>query len=264
MSRTKCLLMGALAALALHGPTLGQSLSSDAFSNAPANAIRVMVTPTIRGPLDAVLTQAQQAIGKPIATRYGSARGNLKTEILAGQGFDVGLLVPDVNVELLAAGKVKPGSWEIARAPIGIGIRGDVPAGLDMKTHTGIRRAFMNAKSVRYGSTGAAIFTVRKILSTLRLNDRISDVSTLRGTVILHPGQYEIYIGPISEIIPNKDLVNTGPVIPSLQVPADIAATISANTRDEVGARALIEFLRGSAIDPALERSGMRKGRGGG
>lgn len=263
MKPMKYALMGCLAALVFRAPAWAQNLTSASVANAPPEAVRMMVTAAIRGPLDAVMAQAQQAIGKPIVARYGSARGNLKSEILAGQDFEVALLLPDVDAELLAAGKIKPGSWEIARVPIAIGIRGDVPKDLNLKTHAGIRRAFINAKAVKYSPTGAAILTVRKIISTLRLDDKISDVSALRGSVLLDAGQYEINIYPLSEIIPNRRLFNTGVVIASLQAPANVTATVGANARDEASARALIQFLRGPAIDPTLEPNGMIRGRSG-
>jgi molybdate transport system substrate-binding protein len=258
MKLLKYALFGLAAAAAVQSPAFAQAAN---LNNAPPNAIRVMVTAAIRGPLDAVMAQAQQALGKPIVARYGSARGNLKNEILAGQEFEIALLVPDVDAELLAAGKVKPGSAEIARAPIAIGIRGDVPANINLKTTAGVRRALVGAKGVKYAPTGAALFTVRKIISTLRLQNEISDISAMRGTLVLAPGEYEINIYPLSEIIPNQRLHNMGVVIPALQVPADITATVGANTRDEAGARALIAFLRGPAIDPTLEPNGMIKGR---
>jgi ABC-type molybdate transport system substrate-binding protein len=63
--------------------------------------------------------------------------------------------------------------------------------------------------------------------------------------------QIDIY--PLSEIMPNKNLRNTGPVIPELQVPAVVTATISTNTPSATAAEALVKFLHGPAIEPALK-----------
>ena len=259
MKSLKYALCGMLAAVAIQAPAYAQAAPN--FNGAPPNAVRVLATAAIRVPLDAVLAQAQQSLGKPIVVFYGSARGNLKTAVLADQEFEVALLVPDVDVDLVAAGKIKRGPVEIARAPIAIGIRGDAPADLNLKTTAGVRRALLNAKGVKYAPTGAALFTVRKIFSTLGIGSQITDLSTMRGTVVLHPGEYEINIYPHSEIIPNKALQDTGLVIPALQVPADVTASISTKTRDPAGAQALVDFLRGPAIDPTLAPNGMIKGR---
>jgi len=82
----------------------------------------------------------------------------------------------------------------------------------------------------------------------------------VRGEISLAPGDYEINIYPLSEIIPNKKLKNLGAVIPQLQVPAIIEAPVGKNAADPKTARALIEFLQGSAIDQPLKDYGMEKG----
>jgi len=79
--------------------------------------------------------------------------------------------------------------------------------------------------------------------------------------VELGPGQYELNLYPLSEIIPNKALKNLGPVTEELQVPVIISAVIGTHANDEKAARALVEFLQGPAIDRALEADGMIKGK---
>ena len=56
-------------------------------ADAKPGDVRVIATAAIRDPLNAVLKQAETAIGKPIVAEYGSARGNLKDAILKGQDF---------------------------------------------------------------------------------------------------------------------------------------------------------------------------------
>src|SRR6266481_785171 len=123
----------------------------------------IMGTAAIRGPLNAVLKQAESVIGKPIVAEYGSARGNLKDEILKGQDFEVAILLPDVDDEIEAAGKIAPGRFEIARVPVALGLRGEAP-NLDVGSPAAVKAAMLNAKSVKYAPTGAALMTVKKIL----------------------------------------------------------------------------------------------------
>src|SRR6266699_2460959 len=188
---------------------LSPSLHANAQSAAPRVAdaklgdVRVIATAAIRDPLNAVLKQAEAAIGKPIVAQYGSARGNLKDEILKGQDFEVAILLPDVGDEIEAAGKIAPGRFEIARVPVAFGLRGDAP-NLDVGSPAAVKAAMLNAKSVRYSPTGAALMTVKKVLSTLDIADKIHDSSTVQGEVPLAAGEYEINIYPLSEIIPNK------------------------------------------------------------
>jgi molybdate transport system substrate-binding protein len=244
---------------------LSPSLHANAQSVAPKVAdakpgdVRVIATAAIRDPLNAVLKQAEAVIGKPIVAEYGSARGNLKEEILKGQDFEVAMLLPDVDDEIDAVGKIAPGRFEIARVPVALGLRGEAP-NLDVGSPAAVKAAMLNAKSVKYAPTGAALMTVRKILSTLDIAAKIHDSSTVRAEVPLAAGEYEINIYPLSEIIPNKRLKNLGAVIAQLQVPAIIEATVGKNTADPKAALALVRFLQGPAINQALKDYGMEKG----
>jgi molybdate transport system substrate-binding protein len=250
----------ALPLMLLHaGPANAQGLTGPKVADAKPLDLRVIATAAIRDPLDAVLAQARQVAGHPIVVEYGSARGNLKDKILGGADFEVALLLPDVNEELLKQDKILPESHEIARVNVGIGLRGDAPD-LDVSTPAALKNAMLRARSIKYAPTGAAILTVRKVLATFGIAGSIKDSSRERGQVELGPHEYELNFYPLSEIIPNKAMRNLGPVTSELQVPVIISAVIGKHANDERAARALIAFLRGPAIDPALAASGMIKG----
>jgi molybdate transport system substrate-binding protein len=251
----------ALTLFLLHGgPVNAQGFTGPKVADAKPGDLRVIATAAIREPLDAVLAQAQHVVGRQLVVEYGSARGNLRDTILAGQDFEVALLLPDVNEELLRQGRILPESHEIARVNVAIGLRGDAP-NVDVSTPAALKKAMLDAKSVKYAPTGAAILTVKKVLSTLGIADSVKDASKERTQVELGPGQYELNLYPLSEIIPNKALKNLGPVTAELQVPVIICAVIGKHANDEKAARALVEFLQGPAIDRALEADGMIKGK---
>jgi molybdate transport system substrate-binding protein len=246
-------------AVILSSPVQAQ-VTGPKVADAKPGDVRVIATAAIRDPLNAVLKQAEATIAKPIVAEYGSARGNLKDLILKGQDFELAMLLPDVDEDIQAAGKIAPGRYEIARVLVALGLRGDAPSP-DVSTPAAIKVAMLNAKSVKYAPTGAALMTVRKILSTLEIGDKIRDSSAVRAEVPLAAGDYEINIYPLSEIIPNKKLKNLGAVIPQLQVPAIIEATVGKNAADPKAALALIKFLQGPAIDQSLKDYGMEKGQ---
>jgi molybdate transport system substrate-binding protein len=143
---------------------------------------------------------------------------------------------------------------------VALGLRGEAPS-LDVSSLAAVKAAMLKAKSVKYAPTGAALMTIRKILSTLDIAAKIHDSSTVRAEVPLAAGEYEINIYPLSEIIPNKRLKNLGAVISQLQVPAIIEATVGKNAVDPKAALALVKFLQGPAIDQALKDYGMEKGQ---
>jgi molybdate transport system substrate-binding protein len=234
-----------------------QNFPGPKVADAKPGEVRVFVTAAIREPLDAVMEKAAAAVGKPLVVEYGSARGNLKDEILKGEDFEVAILLPDVNEELLGAGKIAPNAFEIARVPVAIGLRGD--ANVDVSTPEALKKTMLAAKSIKYAPTGAALMTVKNVMTKLGIGDKVHDSSTLHDPVPLAAGEYEINLYPLSEIIPNKKLKNLGPVIAQLQVPAIIQAVISKKPNDPKAAQAFIKFLQGPAIDAALKEDGMEK-----
>ena len=220
--------------------------------------VRVLATAAIREPLNAVLKQAEAVIGTSIVVEYGGARGNLKDEILKGQDFEIAILLPDVNDELQAAGKITPGRFEIARVPVAFGLRGEAP-GLDVSSPAAVKSALLKAKSVKYAPNGAALMTVKKILSSLDIAKAIRDSSRVDGEVPLALGEYEINIYPMSEVIPNRRLKNLGAVISQLQVPVILEAVVGKSAADSKKAYALIDFLQGPSVDQALKDDGMER-----
>ena len=250
--------VGLVSLLAPGPPAMAQGGSAERMADAKPGDVRVLATAAIRIPLDAVRAEASKAIGRPLVIEYGSARGNLKNAVMEGTGFEVALLLPDVDEQLLKAGKITSLGVVIAKTDVAIGLRGDGTP--DLSTPDKIKTAMLNAKSLRWADTGAALFTVNKILDTLKIRDAVKAThNKVPALVPLGPGEYEINIYPLSEILPNKNLRNTGPVIPALQVPAVVTATISANTPNAAAAEALVKFLQGPAIEPALKGNGFRR-----
>lgn len=239
------------------GRAQGPGSRAPVVADAKPGEIRVVVTAAIRTPLEAVRAKAEKAVGRALLIEYGSARGNLKEKILKGQAFDVALLLPDVNEELAKAGKIMPGVSQIARVDVAVGLRGDVTP--DLSTPAAVKKAMLGAKALRWSDTGAALLTVNKILDTLGIREATKAQHAMPGDVALGPGEYEINIYPLSEILSNKNVRNAGPVIKDLQVPSTITAVISTNASDVASAKALIEFLQGPTMDPFLTESGMKR-----
>lgn len=126
-----------------------------------------------------------------------------------------------------------------------------------------IKKTLLGATSVVYGKTGAALLTTRKVLDTLQIADKIKDNSGKGqgGEVALTGNQYEIGIYPLSEIIFKKGVKNLGPVIPQLQAPAVIQASIGVNSRDDAGAKAFIKWMQGPATDASFKADGFEKSK---
>ena len=85
---------GLVVLLAPGTPAMAQGAGGERVADAKPGDVRVLATAAIRIPLDAVRAEASKTIGRPLVIEYGSARGNLKDAVMAGQGFDVAMLLP--------------------------------------------------------------------------------------------------------------------------------------------------------------------------
>src|SRR5262245_46301917 len=148
---------GLVSLLASGLPAMAQAGSAERIADAKPGDVRVLATAAIRIPLDAIRADASKAIGRPLIIEYRSARGNLKDAVMAGTGFDVAMLLPDVDEQLLKAGKIRSPGVVIASTDIAVGLRGDGTP--DLSTPNNIKAAMLNAKSLRWADTGAALFT---------------------------------------------------------------------------------------------------------
>lgn len=83
-----------------------QAVGGERAADARPGDVRVLATAAIRIPLDAVRAEASKVIGRPLVIEYGSARGNLKDAVMGGTRFEVAMLLPDVDEQLLQAGKI--------------------------------------------------------------------------------------------------------------------------------------------------------------
>ena len=249
--------LGLVFLLAHGAPANAQGGQAPTLADAKPGDVRVFCTTALRFPPD-LIAQAEKAIGKKVVVEYGGVRTSLKDKILKGQDFEVAILLPDVNEELFRAGKILPETHEIGRNPIAFAVRGDAPH-LDVSTPAAAKAALLKAKSVKYSPQGFARDTAKKVLSTLEIADKIKDSSTLRDEVALGPGEYELQMFPISEVLANPKIKNLGPVMASLQVQAVMQAVIDQHANDEKAARALIKFLQGPAIDPTLKANAVVK-----
>jgi molybdate transport system substrate-binding protein len=235
-------------------PVLGQKIAE-----AKPDEIRVFATGAMIASLEPIKAQADKAVGKHVVIQYGAARGDLRDQILNGQSFEVAILVPDVNDELVKQGFAQAQKVAIARVLVAIGYAGNVPAP-DISTPAALKKTLLEAKAVSYAPQGLGAQTANKVLSELGITDSIKRSSAAGGSAGGGPlgnGEYSISILPASEIIFNKNLKYIGPVIEQFQVAQVIEAVIGAHPRDGKAAKALVEFLRSPTFEAELTKNGM-------
>jgi molybdate transport system substrate-binding protein len=229
------------------------------FADAKSGDMRVFATGALQASVEAIKAQAEQAAGAPLAIEFGPARGEPRTAILVGTPFDVAILTPEVDAELIKAGKLKAQTYRLAQVQVGMGVRGEGPGDLDISTPEGVKRALLGAKLVRYGPESMGGLTARKVITVLGLQGRIHENTGAGADPDLGPGEYELFINPLSEmgVLKARSVRSLGPIAASLQAPTIIEAAVSTSASNPAAADKLIAFLRGSAMASALAASDL-------
>ena len=236
-------------------------------ADAKPGDVRVIATGSILGSLQSVKAETDRAVGKHLVIEYGTARGSLRDLIINGQAFELAILVPDVNDELVQKGLARTPRYEIARIPVGIGFTGDGPLP-DITTPAALKKTLLGAKQVIYAPQGMGAQSATKMIDALGIKDSIKLASPgARGPgagpapVVLGPGEYTVSIQPTSEIYANKNAKYAGPVIDAYQVPQILQAVVGAQARDEKSARAFVDYLRGPEFGAVLKSNGFVQGK---
>jgi molybdate transport system substrate-binding protein len=237
---------------------LGESVAAARLGD-----VRVIATGSIVGSLQSVKAEADAAVGKHLVIEYGTARGSLRDLAINGQEFELAILVPDVNDELVQKGLARTPKYEIARIPVGIGYTGDGPLP-DISTPTALKKLLLGARQVMYAPQGMGAQSATKMIDALGIKDSIKLAPQgARGPgagpapVVLGPGEYTVSIQPTSEIFANKNAKYAGPVIDAYQVPQVLEAVVGAHARDEKSAKAFVDYLRGPEFGAVLKRNGF-------
>jgi len=221
--------------------------------------LHVLMSDGLKAPMEAARAQAEQAIGRRLRIEYGPSL-ELKPMIEAGAPCDVVLLTPVALDDLIKEGKIAQGSRaDIARVPVGVGQRGGASKG-DVSTLDALKHTLLQAKSIRYVANGASATAVHKAFVRLGIVEEMK-AKTATGAALtpLGPGETELTITLASEILPVKEQTYLGPLPAEVQIPAILSVGVGAHTRDVPGAKALIQFLQGPALDPAMKANGMQR-----
>lgn len=224
------------------------------IKDAGPNDLRVLAVNSIRLPLLQGLAGAEKATGRHIVIETGTAYGNLKEMILGGQDFEVALLLPVVNAELVKAGKILPGETNMGSATMGFGLHGD--AKVDVSTPAALRKTLIGAKAVIFSPTSSGTPANQKLMSDLKLTDAlIKHKNSGTPPVKLGPGEYEIFLYPLSEIIQEKEWKNLGPYPESARIPVVVTAVTGAHARDAAATKALMDYLKSPAMTAILTKN---------
>lgn len=239
-----------------------QAPESNKLADAKPGEVRLFVSGSVRAPVLAIQARLEQVTGRKIVVESSESRILLK-EIDAGQPFEAALLITSVVDDLVAKGKLVPGSqMKIGAIGVGVAVRGDAPK-LDVSTAEGLKRAILGAHSIRrfYG-VGASVPVLDNLFTKLGLLETTQNkMVRLGGDQVvpeapLPPGQYELIINLISAVIPMKGWTYLGPIPEQFQMPVSHSAGLGASGDLALGRR-VMTVLKEPAFQAALRANGF-------
>ncbi len=214
--------------------------------------LKVLCTTAMKTVFDELTPQLEHATGKRLNASFGpSAR--IEKRLADGEAADVAVLTSAAAQDMLARGKVSPGSLvDIARSSLGVAVQKGAPKP-DISSAESFKRALLAAKAVAVSKpigAGLSGAHMAKVFQDLGIADAIAakvkygtgGVTGLVG-LIIERGEADIGVQQIAELkaVPGIDYV--GPLPRELQSVTPFTATILANAANAEAGRKLIAFL---------------------
>ena len=181
--------------------------------------------------------------------------------VQTGESFDVVFLASKAIDELIAAGKVLPGS-RVDLVKSGVAVA--VPTGAqrpDIGSEQAVRDAVMSARTLGYstGPSGVAL---------VKLFERWGIASDIQGRIVQAPagvpvgslvakGEVALGFQQLSELtnLPGIDVL--GPLPPEIQIITTFSAGVCATSRQPDAVRALLQWLADPVTAGIKQRNGM-------
>lgn len=226
--------------------------------------IRLFGAIAVRPAILALIPRFEMATGLTVAARW-EVNPTVKTQIEAGEPFDLVIINPDMVEELTASGKVQAGS-QVAFGRIGMGVAakaGSRP--LDIGSTDAFKQALRTAKSIAYACDGTSGRYFSALLDRLGIADEVKPrlVAAPGGQTAsaVGRGEAELAVVPVTSILAAApDVVLVGLFPAELQSYIDFAVGIGADAGDAEAARQLAEFLVSAAVDEVLAAKGVERG----
>jgi molybdate transport system substrate-binding protein len=186
----------------------------------------------------------------------------VRDKIEKGAQFDVAVLTVEVIDALAKAGKVAPDSvGALGRSPVGIGVRAGA-ALPNLETADGVKKAFLDAKSVTWVGAGAARAQVDKMLASLGITDAVAAKLALvqsveEGLDRVADGKSDLAVMLASEILPAPGVKYAGRFPAPYTGYVSFAGAAGASTHSRAAADRMVSALHSPATLNVYAAKGM-------
>jgi len=239
-----------------------------AYSSSSVAQVKVIISGGFAAAYRQVLPEFERTTGISVTTGSGASQGTgpqtIAAQLQRGVPFDVVILSREGLADLMAAGRIVPGSdVDLARAALGAAVRSGARRP-DVSTVEGFKRALLEARFVAVPGSTSGIYLTTTLFPRLGIADRVSVKKAERGSqsaAMVAAGEADIAVQPVSELVNVLGIDFVGRIPPELQLVQVFAAAIVKGSKEADAAKRLIQFLASERASAAIEKSGMDPAR---
>jgi len=240
------------------------SIATLLLSTSAVAQLTVMISGGFSGPYQQMLPQFEKMTGVTVTTLSGASQGSgpktIKAQLDKGVSADVVILSREGLTELIAAGKIIPGTdIDLAAAPLGAAI----PAGTvkpQIGTVAELKQALIDTKFIAVPGSTSGIYLVDELFPRLGLTNLISVKVTERGsqaTALLAAKEVGMAVQPTSELVHVAGIDYIGRLPKEVQLIQTFSAAVVTGSKQTASAQQLIQLLISKQATQAIQNSGM-------
>lgn len=226
--------------------------------------LEVIISGGFQGPYTAMLPEFQKTTGITVTTKSGASQGSgpktIKAQLANGVTADVVIMSREGLAELMAAGKIIPGTdVDLALAPLGLAVPAGTPKP-DISTTPLFKSTLIKAKSIVVPGSTSGIYLTKELFPQLGLNNLISVTVTERGsqaTTMLAAKEANVAVQPSSELVNIAGIDYVGRIPNELQLIQTFSAAIVVGSKQREAAQKLIQTLSSPNAAEYIKQSGM-------
>jgi molybdate transport system substrate-binding protein len=207
-----------------------------------------------------LVAQYRQASPQRVATE---AVGGVDAarRVQAGEAFDVVVLAANAIDQLIAAGRIVPGSRvDLVTSGVAVAVRSGAPRP-DIGSEDAVKRTVLAARHIGY-STGPSGVYLAKLFERWGIADEIQPRTVLVAAGVpvgslVASGEVELGFQQLSELKHLTGIDVIGPLPPAIQLITTFSAGVATASTQPEAVRALLDFMVSPATAETKRKSGM-------
>jgi molybdate transport system substrate-binding protein len=229
-------------------------------SAAQAAGLRVLSGNGARAAVSELCAAFERATGHKVIVHF-EVNSALRSKIEAGENFDVAVLNPHPLDAVIKQGKIVPETRAvIGRIGLGAGVRAGTPKP-DISSAAAFKTALLNIKSVAFPGEGESGIYFAGLVDRLgiaaEMKPKMRPMPARDTVEVVARGEVDLVVVVASRIVGVAGIDYVGLIPADLQTMIGFTAGVSAASKDQEGARALVRFLTAPSAAPVLKRMGI-------